>query len=172
MKLLRSSLVFLLAVFLVAGCAKKKKEITSLDRKKAENVVSEAQFAMTLKDYQRAAGLFDQATTLCPDNGQYWVGLGSNKMKLGERDAARKAYSQALTAFQDAEKAKNSDAPASAAALQQVYVLALLGRTDDARELQTKLLTRYPNDPAVKGFVEGKQLDRLVGNPQFKALAL
>jgi Tfp pilus assembly protein PilF len=168
MKLLRFCVIFVMAVLALSGCGRKK-EISSLERKQAEHIVSEAQFAMTVKDYARAAGLFDQASKLCPDTGQYWVGLGSTRLRLGDRDGARGAYKQALKAFEAMERTKKSD-PESA--LQQVYVLALLGRGDDAHALQAKLATRYPNDPSIHGFVEGKQLDRLLADPQFKASSL
>lgn len=167
MKLLRPCVIFALVVFAAAGCGKKK-EITSLDRKQAANLVAEAQFAVSIRDYARAEGLLGQAAALCPDTGSYWLVLGSTRVRLGKRGDARRAYQEALGAFEDAAAKDKNDAQA---ALQQVYVLALLGRQDDARKLLAKLPDRYPNDRNVRAFVEGR-LDRIVSDPQFKEIAL
>jgi Tfp pilus assembly protein PilF len=167
MKLLCSCL--LIAAFLLpTGCAKKK-EITPLQRKQAENMVSEAQFALSIREFARAEGLLVQATSLCPDTGAYWVTLGSTRVRMGQRDGARDAYKKALNAFEnEADKNKEDAQPA----LQQVYVMALMGRVDDARALQDKLVKRYPNNREVRAFVDQKGLDRLLADPGFKQLSL
>lgn len=167
MKLLSIWLVLGLAV--LATCACTKKEITPLQRKQAANLVSEAQFAATMRDYARAESLLAQATQAAPDTGVFWISLGSMRVKLNQRGAARDAYKQALAAFEAEAKAKKDDADP---ALQHVYVLALLGRVDDARRLQDKLPARYPNDRDVRAFVEGKRLDQLLNSPGFKQAAL
>lgn len=167
MKLL-CSCVLVIAVWLVpTGCA--RKQITDVDRKKAAVLVSEAEFAVTVREYPRAEGLLVQATTLCPDDGAYWLSLGSTRMRLGRRDGARTAYKRALDAFaDDARQHKSSTAPG----LQQVMVLALLGRVEDARAFQAKLLKQYPDDPDVRQFVGEKRLDQMLNDPQYKQLAL
>lgn len=154
-------------LLLGAGCGKKS-EITSLQRKEAATLLSEAQFALTLRDLKRAEGLLAKATALCPDAGDSWVSLGSVRMKLGQRDAAKTAYKWALTAFEDAA-AKNKTDPEPL--LQQVTVLALLGRVTDARALADKLPARFPAHRSVRMFVEGKNLDRLLADPKFKEVA-
>ena len=140
-----------------------------MERKQAANFVSEAQFATTLRDFSRAEGLYVQATTLCPDTAPYWMSLAAVRLRLGQRDGARDAYSHALKAFEQAAAENKTD---SEPALQQVYVLALMGRVDDARTLLGKLPDRFPNDRGVRNFVEDKRLDRLIADPQFKQLAL
>lgn len=166
MKLL-CACVLMTALFVLPGCG--KKEISPLQRKQAANFVSEAEFAVTMRDFARAEALYVQATNLCPDTGAYWISLGTCRVRLGQREPARSAYQQALKAFESAASENKSD---SEPALQQVYVLALLGRVDDARTLLAKLPARYPNDRNVRGFVEDKRLDRMVDDPQFKQLAL
>lgn len=154
------------ALLVGAGCG--KKEISSIDRKQAATYVSEAEFAVTLRDFARAEGLFVQATALCPDAGEYWIGLGSTRMRLGQRDGARTAYGQALKAFEaKAGKEKNAES-----ALQQVYVLALLGRPEEARALLAKLSERYPDDRDVRMFIDEQRLERIMSDRQFKELAL
>ncbi len=166
MKLLSLCLVLALTVF-SAGCG--KKEITPLQRKQAANLASEAQFAVTVRDFARAEGLFAQAATLCPDNGLYWISLGAARVKLDKKPAARDAYKRALDAFKEAAAADQTD---TEAALQQVYALALLGRVDEARALQDKLLSKRPDDRDIRAFVEEKRLDRMLEDPQFKQTAL
>jgi len=163
-----SWVVLALAVIWSAGCAKKR-EITDLERKQAANLVSEAQFAVTVREYPRAEGLFVQATQLCPDNGGYWVNLGSVRKRLDQRDGARDAYEHGLAAFRTAAKQNPTDADP---ALQEIYVLALLGRIDDARALEGQLAARYPNDHDVRVFLEDKRLDQILADSQFKKFAL
>lgn len=167
MKLRRLSPVLIAVLLAFSGCA--KKEIPPLQRKQAAHLVSEAEFAATIRDYARAENLLAQATTLCPDTGAYWVSLGSTRVRLNQRDAAKSAFKQALKAFEAAEKNKDEQVEA---AVQQIYVLALMGQVDDARALQTKLLKRYPDERRIRAFVEEKRLDRMLADPAFKAFAL
>ena len=69
------------ALLLAAGCKPKTKAITSLERKEAANLVSEARFAITLRDDARAEGLLAQAAQLCPDTGDYWLNLGMTRRR-------------------------------------------------------------------------------------------
>ena len=94
----RTALV-MLAVLVLSGCH--RREITSLERKEAANVVSEADFAVTLKDWGRAEGLFSKAVGLCPDQGDTWVNLGMVRMRMGNKDGARSAFKSALSAYSD-----------------------------------------------------------------------
>jgi tetratricopeptide (TPR) repeat protein len=167
----KSKLIVLIAVTLLAfgGCKPKAADITSLQRKEAANLVSEAQFAMSLRDYARAEGLLVKATALEFDNGNYWVSLGSMRVRLGQRPAAKKAYESALGAF---EAAYSRDSKLTQPYLQQVYALALLGRVDDARKLLAKIEQKHADDPSVRAFLQGKQLDAMVKSALFKEIAL
>ncbi len=167
MKSLPISIAVAVLLLLEADCGKKR-EITSLQRKEAASLLSEAQFALTLRDLARADGLLAKATALCPDAGDSWVSLGSVRMKLGQRDAARTAYKQALTAYEDAAAKNKTDAEP---VLQQVTVLALLGRVKEARELADKLPARFPANRSVRMFAEGRKLERLLADPKFKDVA-
>ena len=169
--MLDSKWIVLFAVTLLAfgGCKPKAADITSLQRKEAANLVSEAQFAMSLRDYARAEGLLAKATALEFDNGNYWVSLGSMRVRLGQRPAAKTAYESALGAF---ETAYARDPKLTQPYLQQVYALALLGRIDDARKLLAKVEQKHANDPLVRAFVQGKQLDAMLKSALFKEIAL
>lgn len=169
MKLTRIFLMAATILALASGCGVKKKEITSLQRKEAANLVSEAQFAVTLRDYARAEGVLAKAAELCPDTAEYWISLGSARMRLGQRDAAKKAYQSGLAAYeQEAAEKKTDPQPV----LQQVTVLALLGRVDEARALLEKIPARFPDNRTIRAAVEGKMLDRMLADPKFKEVAL
>ena len=150
------------------GCGSKKK-ITELQRKEAAHLVSEAEFALTLRDWARAEGLLAKAVQICPDTGAYWLSLGTTRMRLGQRGPAKDAYQTALEAFADEAATNRSDPDPW---LRQAYVLALLGRVDDGRALLDKAAKQFPQDRNVRGFIEGKQLDRLIEQPDFKQVAL
>jgi Flp pilus assembly protein TadD len=169
---MKKSLLFVLtlaALSVTGGCKPKGAEITSLQRKEAATLVSEAQFAVQLKDYARAEGLLEKAAGLAPDTGKYWIDLGSMRVKLGKKDAARNAYKTGLGAYESAAAVDPKDPKP---VLQQIYVLALLGRVEDARALLAKAEKKFPDARAVKNFVEGKQLDKMLTDPLFKAGAL
>ena len=174
---MKTRVFFSLAVVVLCGtpgCSPKSKEITSLQRKEAATLDSEAQFALQLKDLARAEGLIAKAADLCPDTGKYWVDLGSIRVRLGKKDAARTAYQGALKAYEGA--AANAGANAGAAPdpgpwLQQVYVLALLGRVDDARSVLARAQKKFPESRAVRSFAEGKQIDQMIADPSFKLIA-
>lgn len=159
----------LVALVLLAACKPRVREATPLQQKQAANLVSEAQFALGLRDYARAEPLYAQATDLVPAEPNYWVSLGSARVHLGNKAGAKKAYEGALDAV-DAAIAK--DGKASEPRLQRVYVLALLGRADDARSALAKAQRDLPDDRAIRGFAESKQLDQLLADPGFKAIAL
>ncbi len=165
----RNLSVLLAAVMLVSPACKQKKEITSLQRKEAATLVSEAQFAVQVKDYARAEGALAKAAELCPDTGKYWVDLGSTRARLGKRDAARTAYQSALTAYQDEAKEKPDDV---APVMQQIYVHALLGKPDEARSTLEKAAKKFPQNGTIRTYVEKKLIDQMLADPRFKEIAL
>lgn len=151
-----------------AGCARKP-EITELQRKQAAHLASEAQFALTMRDLAGAETSLARAVELAPDEGALWVTLGATRLKQGKRDAAKAAYEGALEAYEDAAKEHKTDPEPW---LKQVHVLALLGRTDDARSRLERAAKQFPDSRHVRLFVEGRQLDRMLADPMFKDMAL
>jgi tetratricopeptide (TPR) repeat protein len=157
-----------LALF-ASGCG--KKEVSELQRKQADHLAAEAEFAITLRDWARAEGLLAQAAALVPGNGVVWTNLGSVRVRLNHKGAAKEAYLKALKAYEDeaaADKAKADPEPW----LKQVYVLALLGRTNDGRAMLEKTARQFPSHRSVKAFVERKQFDAMLADPNFKQAAL
>jgi predicted Zn-dependent protease len=95
-----------------AGCGGGHREISDLQRKEAAHLASEADFAITLRDFPRAEGLLARVVELCPDTGPYWVSLGSVQLRLGQRSKAKASYQGALRALENAAK-DNPDDPAA-----------------------------------------------------------
>ncbi|HEX2853159.1 MAG TPA: tetratricopeptide repeat protein [Opitutaceae bacterium] len=165
----RIFILFIALGFLLGGCGRRAKEITSLQRKEAETLASEADFAMTLRDLPRTESLLTKVVALCPDNGEYWVNLGAVRMRLGEREKAKTAYQSALAAYKDAAKLEPLN---TERILQQVYILALLGRVDEARKLVEQTQKKFPEDRFVREFVQEKQFDRMLAERNFKEVSL
>jgi Flp pilus assembly protein TadD len=158
------------ALLFCPGCkpSVKSREITPLQRKQAANLVSEAEFAVTLRDFARAEGLYRQAAELCPDVPEFWENLGVTRRRLNDRDGARTAYRQALAAHEERyERGKNTDD-----LLQQAWLLALLGRDREALQRMQKALAAHPDDPRLRLATDPKWLERLHADPAFKEIAL
>jgi tetratricopeptide (TPR) repeat protein len=162
-------LIVLLAVGLALGGCARRKQITELQRKQAAQLASEADFAMTLRDWARAESVLAKAVDISPDAGAYWVTLGTTRIRLGKRDAARTAYKRALDAYEGDAAATKTDVDPW---LQQVYVLALLGRVNDGRALLEKVAKKFPGNRDVRAFIERKQYDQMLADPGFKEMAL
>ncbi len=156
-------------LLLASGCGRKEPEVTDLQRKEATYLATEADFAVTMRDYPRAEGVLVKVVALVPDNGSYWISLGSVRKKIGNAAGAKEAYQSALKAYEAQAKraAKDSDP-----VLKQIYVLALLGRTDDGRALAETLPRRFPGDRNARIFIEEKQFEQMLADPGFKELAL
>lgn len=165
-----TGLLLAAAAFGAGGCgAKKEPGITELQRKEAAHHASEAQFALTLRDFARAEESLAKAAALTPDDGALLVSLGATRMKLGRKDPARQAYQGALKAYEDAAKREPTDPEPW---LKRVYVLALLGRTADGRTLLEQAAKQFPDHRNVKLFLEGRQFDQMLADPRFKEMAL
>ncbi len=151
---------------LSAGCGPKRKDVSDRDRKEAAHLASEAQFALSLKDYARTESLLAKAVELTPDAGALWISLGSARVRQGKKDVAKTAYLGALKAYdlEIAEKPEHAESW-----LKKVYVLALLGRTDEARGFLEQTAKKFPDTRGVRQFVDGKQFDRMLADPIFKA---
>jgi Flp pilus assembly protein TadD len=153
----------LTVALVLSGCHRRVP--TSLERKEAANIVSEAEFAVTLKDWPRAEGLYAKAAELCPDDGDTWVNLGVVLMHEHKNGPARDAYKSSLSAYAEASKLAPTDA---IPVIRRAYVLVVLGRADDARSLVNEAQARIPNDRRLRAFIESKGIDKLVADPDIK----
>src|SRR5687768_700873 len=158
------SLLWTLA--LLAGCA--QKEVTDRDRKEAAHLASEAQFAMTIREWARAEGLLSKAVALAP-TGDYWLNLGATRVRLSDRAGAKNAYQAALKSFAEDSARRNTVADPW---FKQAYVLALLGRKDDSRAMIAKAAKLFPNDIKIRALTDPKEFERMVSSQNFKDMAL
>ena len=155
----------LAAAVLLAGC--RQRVITHLERDEAANEVSEANFALTLKDWGRAEGLYAKATEICPDEGDTWVSLGIVRMRMHNRGGARSAYKSALAAYKNNLKTEPVN---SAFVIREAYVLVLLGRADEAKTCVEKARLKYPDDRRLRSFTESRGLEKMMADPGLKDL--
>jgi tetratricopeptide (TPR) repeat protein len=155
----------LAAALLVAGC--RQRAITPLERDEAANDMSEANFALTLKDWGRAEGLYAKATELCPDEGDAWVSLGVVRMRMHNPGGARSAYKSALAAYKDNLKTEPVN---PAFAIREAYVLVLLGRADEAKSCVERARSKYPDDRRIRSFADSNGLEKMLADPALKDL--
>jgi Flp pilus assembly protein TadD len=156
----------LAAALAFLGCS--RREITAHDRDEAANMVSEADFAGTVREWSRAEGLYAKAADLCPDSGDTWDSLAVARMHLGDHSGARAAYKSAVSAY---KAAFDADPTNSQPVVRMVYVLVVIGRQDEARSALDKAYRGHPDDRTLRAFVEDGDLDKLIADPGLKELA-
>jgi Flp pilus assembly protein TadD len=158
----------LLTAAALALCACHHREITKTEREQAANMSSEADFAVTVREWSRAEGLYAKAAALCPDTGDYWVSLGIVRMRLNDHGGARSAYKSAITAYSDAF----GRTPANAQnVIREAYVLVVIGRADEARSILDKARAKNPGDRVLRSFFENHGLDKMISDPGLKGLS-
>lgn len=156
------------AALFASGCSKKPKEVPEVVKREAASLASEAQFAMQIREYSRAEELFQRALKLRDDVPEYWVSLGMARRRQDNLDGARKAYKEALGLHADLYKADHQ--PEQLA--QQAFVLALLGRTDDALKLLEKGLKDHPDSAVMKKMADPRGLPSTFKRPEFRELTI
>ena len=139
------STVVITALVLLAGCSKQKPVAVT-----AQELCSQASFAMQQNDNANAASLLRQATELKPDFAEAWVGLGMAEVQLSQIEKARSAYGRALALH--SERYKRTQSPNELQ--QQAFVLLLLGRSDDAESLLAKGKQKHANSPTLQEFAD------------------
>ncbi len=160
------SVISCVAVLLFAGCS--KKEVSPAVEAEARMLISEAQFAMQIREFKRAEELVQRALDLRDDQPEYWVSLGMARRRQDNTSGARKAYEKALGMH--VARYKEDKKPEELA--QQAFVLALLGRTDEALKLLEKGVKDHPDSAALKKMSDPRGLPRTFQTSDFKALAI
>jgi len=165
---IKSVLWLMAGVLALTGpaCHRKAKEAAPLQRKEAANYASEAEFAVTLKDFARAAQLYTQAAGICPDDAGYWMNAGFCRRRLDQRAEARKAYEAALGIYREAASRDRTNLEP---VTQEIRVLALLGRVDEAKSVLEKARSAHAGKPGVQNLT-AQSLDAMIADPGFKAL--
>lgn len=159
-----------ICVFALAagGCSKQPQEVPKAVAAEAALLAEEAKFAMSIREYARAQELLQRALKLHPDKPEYWVTLGMTQRKQDNLRDARQSYEKALGMHKD--RYKKDARPEELA--QQAFVLALLGKTDEALKLLTQAVKDHPDSPELKRQAAPRGLPRTFQTAEFKALAL
>ncbi len=164
-----SVLVGCMAALFVVGCSKSKpEEVPEGVKHEAAALVSEAQFAMQIREYSRAEELIRRALKLREDMPEYWVSLGMALRKKDDKTGARKAYEKALDLH--VERYESEKTPEGLS--QQAFVLALLGRTEEALKLLQQGLKEYPDSSTMKEMANPRGLPRTFRTDEFRGLML
>ena len=168
---MKTWIVALLAVLALAvsGCKDKPKELPRAVLAEAAQNVSEAEFAMQIRDYARAEGLLAKAVELNPEEPRYWLQLGAARKRMSNTSGAKKAYEKARDVLK-AEYRRDNKSPGPLFA--EMEVCMLLGKPNDAKAVYDRMLKDHGDDPDVKNFVENHMLEKLLTDPNLKALSL
>jgi tetratricopeptide (TPR) repeat protein len=158
-----SFLPLVLVLLSLAACKPKPKEVTSVARAEATHLAAEAQLQSSLHDYAEAEKLLAHAVELDPEVISYWSGLGVNRVLLGDKSGAKKAYKRELELCEEAAKKSPKDIQQQLAALRP---LVCLNRADDARKLLEKVARENPGDAQLKQLVDSKAIDQMLANPK------
>ena len=150
-----------------SGC-KPKPAVTSLQRKQAVSLASEADFAVVMKNLPKAEALYRQALELGPDMPVHWQNLGVIQRRQGNVKGARTSYERALALHADEYKTGRK----TESLVQQVWLLSLLGRHADAEKLIKRAQADHPNDPVIRQLADPRQLEAMRRSPDFQAIAL
>ena len=159
------------SLLLLAACGKreaapraepgKPKEVSRVVAAEAEGYLSDALFAVQIKDFARAEQSLAKAVKLRDDIPDWWLQLGVARKKLGKSSDARIAYKKALAIHERAyEQTKDSQYIQG-----QLYILLLLDDEAEARIRLQKALRAHPDDQELKGFDRAKGIDQLLRNP-------
>ena len=161
--------VFLcIAVVVLGGCKARHKEVSPQAKLAAENLISEAQFAWQIREYSRVEEICVKAIEQRGDYPEYWVLLGMARRRLDNTSGARKAYKQALELHADRYDREKKDEDLA----QQAWVLALLGKTDEALKFLEKSLKDHPDSAVIQRMAAPQGLPHTFQTSQFKELAL
>jgi tetratricopeptide (TPR) repeat protein len=155
-----SPLSFLALLLLLSSCSKHQEvEVSDLARNEALHLATEAHVQTRLRDYAAAEKGLSRAVELDPNVGDYWSALGRNRMMLGDKSGAKKAYKREL-AISEADAKKNPDDVEIQ--LSQLRPLVLLNRLDDARELITEMGRKHPQHTELRRLSDKKAFDEMV----------
>jgi tetratricopeptide (TPR) repeat protein len=168
--LMKRSVVLLACVFalLSAGCSREPKEVSDGVKAEAATMMSEAQFALSIREYSRAEELIRKALDLRDDVPEYWVSLGMVRCKQDDKSGARPAYEKALKLH--TARFKKDRQPEELA--QQAFVLGLLGKTDEALKLLADGLKEFPDSAVMKKMADPRGLPRTFKTEEFKSLMI
>lgn len=161
-------LVLGMSGLLTTGCRPQPPpEISATTKAEAAALVSEAQFALQIREYARAEELMRRTLKLRDDLPEYWVTLGMAAKQAGHASEARPAYEKALTIHR--QRYQETKRPEELG--QEAWVLALLGRREEALQVLATGRKAHPDNEALRKLADPRGLARTFDTPEFKAMA-
>ena len=109
----------------------------------AQQFAYAAATAANAGDFALAQSNAARVTELEPSFAEAWVAYGMASVRLGQVEQAKVAYERGLALHQARHRNDPEDANQ---VLQQIFVLSLLGRSDEAQALLKQAQTEYPYD--------------------------
>jgi len=141
------------------------KPVTADDRRQAATAAGEASYANFKGDFASAEKALARSVAFDPFNADNWFDLGIARIRIKDKSGARAAFNNVLALCKD-RAAKD---PANAAWLvKQIRPMVILGRVDEARALQKRVLEQFPNDPQVGVFRDPNAINRLLEDALLK----
>ena len=123
---------------------------------------------MQIHEYSRAEDLFQKAISVREDYPEYWVALGMARRRQDNKDGARSAYKKAIGLIEDRYDREKDEQDLG----QKAWVLALLGRTDDAVAFLSKSLKEHPGSAYLQKMASPQGLPHTFQTQDFKELGL
>jgi tetratricopeptide (TPR) repeat protein len=112
-------------------------------RSRSQQLAAECQTALGAGDFGKAQDAAGEAVRLDPQFEEAWVAYGMASVRLGQADRALQAYERALAVHQAREGQGLSD---PAKLYQEIFLLSLLGRSNDAAALLQRAHAKFPDD--------------------------
>lgn len=138
------------------------REVSRVVAAEAETYMSDAMFALQIKDFARAEQSLAKAVKLRDDIPDWWVNLGIARKRLGQKGDAKSAYKKALALHEKAyDKSKDPRFVDG-----QIYLLLLLGEEKEARSLLDKAIRNHPDSQDLLRFRDAKGIDLLLRDPR------
>ncbi|HUT28816.1 MAG TPA: M56 family metallopeptidase [Sedimentisphaerales bacterium] len=119
---------------------------------KGQDIASRAAEAMNAGDFERAQALSAEAVELDPDFAEAWTGMGMACVRAGDYKGAKESYERALSFHQERYRKDPSNANH---VQQQIFLLVLLGRDEEAKSLLSRARLQHPEDEQLKKFEQG-----------------
>ncbi len=140
------------------------KEVTTAVAAQANSFMSEAGFAVQIRDWARADETITKALDLRSDFPEWWELRGFAQKQLGKTGDARSSYKKALSLWEDYYK-ETKDVQFG---MRQILALVLLDRVDEARSLLDTLSKKHATDSTLQQFIRSKGIDRMLTDPDIK----
>lgn len=135
-------------LIVVTGCAKRNDEISA----RANELVVKSAEAINKGEFENARSLLEKAIKLKPDFAEACVSHGMASVCLWDYVTAKNSYEQALSFH--AKRYQNEPSNANHVQ-QQIFVLVLLGRSAEAKQLLTEAQSRHSGDNQLNTFARG-----------------